>query len=228
MMTKLKFVEVKSVKPLDSSLGIVLSDIESRMPNGHPYRDTDKITWAHETTHGINAKIRNSNLESGAIKNGLYLLNGNGLLVYEPKNLTLRQVASAVPTNLRGNIYKLYMVDQASSWNDRPLYTFDEWSAYQNGTACRNDLNIESRSETVQYMWEMAVYGSYAIMVDPNVDYRRDERIEALTYMLNRSSVLYYASKFTQSADAYLEKIKLETKLVKFWKDCGFEFLKNL
>jgi hypothetical protein len=42
------------------SLGEVLQDIELHMPAGHGYRDSHKVTWAHETTHGINANIRNA------------------------------------------------------------------------------------------------------------------------------------------------------------------------
>ena len=42
-----------------SGHGAVLDDLESRMPAQHPYRDRDRITWAHETTHGLNSYIRN-------------------------------------------------------------------------------------------------------------------------------------------------------------------------
>lgn len=219
----LKFVDVKTIQNnVDRSLGVVLGDIESKMPKGHAYSDSDRITWAHETTHGINANVRNANFTSGKLINAFYVLESKALLLEEPK-LTLRQVAPTIPNDLRGDIYKLYMVDQAASWNNRPLYTFDELSAYQNGTATRTDLKITNREETVSYMWEMSVYASYVIMLDDD-----NERREALTWMLNRTSVLYYSSFKTNKADSYLEKIKAETKLISFWKELGFELLKNI
>lgn len=219
----LKFVDVKKIQhTISPELGEVLGDIESRMPKGHQYRDNDKITWAHETTHGINANVRNANFISGKKINCFYVLNGKALLLEEP-NFTLKQVSPTIPQTLRGDIYNLYMIKQADNWNDRPLYTFDEWVAYQNGTATRNDLKIKDRAETVSHMWEMAVYASYVIMMDND-----DERCEALIWMLNRSSILYYSSATTNKTDTYLEKIKLEEKLINFWKEFGFEFLKNI
>ena len=74
----------------------------------------------------------------------------------------------------------------------------------------------------------MTVYGSYAVMLDNNSDSKKEERIQALFYMLNRTSVLHYSSSSVDSADAYLEKIKMEKELLDFWKECGFEFLKNI
>jgi len=35
----------------------IINDIEQHMPPQHIYRDNDKITWAHETTHGLDAEI---------------------------------------------------------------------------------------------------------------------------------------------------------------------------
>ena len=246
-MAELKFVDVKTLRTVSPSFGTVLGDIESKMPAGHPYSDTDKITWAHETTHGINANVRNSNLVSGKVFNAFYVLEGKALLLEEPK-LKIQDAAPNVPSSLRGDIYKLYMVDQATNaieslvnaccnmcslayandaeatgWNDRPLYLFDEWSAYQNGSAARNDLKIADRAETVAFMWEMAVYSSYMLMLDDN-----EERTTALTWMLNRSSIIYYSSSSTSKADAYLAKIKSENNLIDFWKKSGFEFLQNI
>lgn len=243
----LKFVEVKTLRSVSPTLGKVLGDIESKMPSGHPYSDSDRITWGHETTHGINANVRNANFVSGKVFNAFYVLEGKALLLEEPK-LKIQDAAPNVPSSLRGDIYKLYMVDQATNamesqasdcsnmcqlayadeitatgWNDRPLYLFDEWVSYQNGTAVRNDLAISDRAETVAFMWEMAVYSSYMLMLDNN-----DERKEALKWMLDRSCILYYSSASTGKADAYLEKVKNTKSLIDYWKQCGFEFLENI
>src|SRR5690606_38202965 len=53
-----KFENYPAVRQPESSLGKVLSDIECHMPAGHIYRDSDKITWGHETSHGLASNIR--------------------------------------------------------------------------------------------------------------------------------------------------------------------------
>ena len=52
-----------------------LADIESRMPAGHIDRDSDLVTWAHETTHGINSRCR---VWAGSGMNAFYCLSGGG------------------------------------------------------------------------------------------------------------------------------------------------------
>lgn len=52
-----KFKIINPIKKVNN-LGKVLSDIESHLPNGHLYKDNDKVTWGHESTHGINSKLR--------------------------------------------------------------------------------------------------------------------------------------------------------------------------
>jgi hypothetical protein len=117
--------------------GKVLNDIESHIEDGHSYRDNRLMTWAHETTHGINNNIRNDH--DGF--NGFYVLNDRAILIQEPKVL-LSQVASKIPEDLRGPSYNLYLVQQRWDWNERPLYLFDEWTAYTNGSACGIELNL--------------------------------------------------------------------------------------
>lgn len=223
--SNLPFVDVPVIQNnVPSSLGKILGDIESRMPSGHIYRfPDDKITWGHETTHGLNSRVRNQNVKPGTTPNAFYVLDGKALLLQEPKGFMLSDVARLIPTQLRGKIYKLYMIDQQSGWNDRPLYMWDEWVSYANGAAVRNDLNIVPRSETVTYMWEMAVYGSYVAMM------AKDDLLNACCkFMLDRSAVLWYSSKGTDAADAYVAKIKSTNELVNYWASVGFRFLENV
>lgn len=226
-MEELNFVDVPVIRDnIDKSLGEVLGDIESRMPANHVYRDADRITWAHETTHGLNANIRIANFTSGRRINTFYVLDGKAIILDEP-DFRLTKVASTIPSSLRGDIFDTYMIKQAKTWDDCPLYTFDEWVAYQNGAACRNDLKIEDRAETVRYMFEMAVYASYTLMLDDDPGYGPQRRA-ALKYMLDRSMVLYYSSSNQEETDAYLEKVKAETSLNNFWAQCNFNILKNV
>ncbi len=120
--------------------GSVLYDIESHIPSkyGTTYRDNDRITWGHETTHGINSHLRNYFNKSGKKANGFYVLNGQGVIVSEPK-MSKARVAQHVPSVLRGSRYNLYVAG-SSAWNDRPLYIFDEWVSYNNGAAVGVDM----------------------------------------------------------------------------------------
>lgn len=120
-----------------NNLGIVLSDIESHMPAGHHFVDPDKVTWAHETTHGINNDIRNS---KGRGVNAFYVLKDKAAVIPEPRT-TIRRVAATIPQILRGFSYQLYLVQQAGDWNNEPLYLMDEWTAYANGAECAIELN---------------------------------------------------------------------------------------
>lgn len=122
------------------ALGQVLCDIDSHMPAHHQYRASNKITWAHETTHGINANIRNS--QPGQKVNGFYTLRNRAVVIPEPPT-TIRTVAPTVPHKLRGVSYDLYLVRQAGQWNHAPLYLFDEWTAYTNGSECGRELNAQ-------------------------------------------------------------------------------------
>ena len=224
-LSNLPIVDVPVIQNnVDSSLGSVLGDIESRMPAGHQYRfPDDLVTWAHEATHGLNSNIRNKDIKPGTTPNAFYLLDGKALLLEEPRGLLISQIANRIPTHLRGKIYKLYMIDQQRWWNDRPLYTYDEWVSYANGAATRTDLGIVNRSETVTYMWEMAVYASYATFMA-----KSDFLNQVLKYLLDRTSVLYYSSTGTPAADEYVSKIKSTGELIDYWTSVGFRFLENI
>lgn len=202
--------EYKPVRTADASLGKVLGDIESHMPPGHIYRDSDKVTWGHETTHGINSNLRQK-FRSDKRINGFYCLQDRAAIIEEPKVL-ITQVASEVPPSLRGGVYQLYLVSQASSWNADSLYLLDEFVAYTNGSACRKDLGIKERAETVQFMFEFNVYCTTLAKVikdrDANYD---DKQFKAfLMWNIERSMEIYageegattYWKKFQNHQDA--------------------------
>lgn len=125
---------------LSDRIGNVLADIESHIHTNHRYRyPNNLLTWTHETTHGINANIRDTHKDAYKV-NGFYVLKDRALVIYEPR-LTIRDVSREVPHSLRGPGYDLYLIQQQGGWNDRPLYLFDEWIAYTNGSECGKELN---------------------------------------------------------------------------------------
>jgi len=219
------FINWPKVRSVDSSLGKVLGDIESHMPAGHIYKDNDKITWGHETTHGINSNIRNRNQkwivkhklrffffrgEPYLVKvaervNGFYCLEDRAVVIVEPPT-TIRAAAAKVPQSLRGEVYNLYMVQQAGSWNDTPLYIFDEWVAYTNGSEVRKDLRIQSRAETVTYMMEFNVYAMSLAMVVKEKGGYDDTQLKAFLMWNIERSVRIYNNE--SEATAYLNKLR--------------------
>jgi hypothetical protein len=132
-----------------SNYDSVLVEIESRMPTQHIYRDNDKITHAHETTHGLNSRLRNA---AGANMNAAYFTKTNGMYfcMGEPNGITLTQIASKIPNDMRDSTYQLYLVDQARSWNNQPLYMVDELSAYYNGSLYGIDVRYQNLGVRVQ------------------------------------------------------------------------------
>lgn len=193
-------------KSVDLSLGAILADIESHMPKGHQYRDSDRITWGHETSHGIASQLRQ---KFGM--DGFYCLQDRAVLMQKP-NVTIRQVASMVPASLRGKVYQLYLVQQQQHWNNDPLYIFDEWIAYTNGCEVRTDLGVEEQASTVEFTFEFNVYSiALAKVVQESQPDYDDKQFKALLmWNLERSMDLYrdepgakaYWSKFMENQDA--------------------------
>lgn len=120
--------------------GEVLTDIVQHCPPGWVgiYYDPDPVTRGHETSHGIHAFLRNEHNHTGRRANGFYLLGDRAVIVAEPA-MRKSDVAPYVPPSLRGMRYDLYVTGMGA-WDDTPLYLWDEWVAYTNGTAVGIDL----------------------------------------------------------------------------------------
>lgn len=145
-------------------LGPVVTDIESHLWPGNPYRESDKVGWVHEGTHGIAGLLRNK-----YHRPSFYVLQNRAVLMNEPP-ITLAAVARAVPSSLRGEIYGTYLLGAQRDWNNQPTYVFDEWVAYTNGSDARAQLGIQSRGETVGYAVEMSVYAICVPMAAHSAD----------------------------------------------------------
>lgn len=199
----------------------VINELEERMPVHHQFRAEDVITWAHETTHGLNSIITNRLVaEKKAAIRGYYLGHGSGVMVYTP-GIKLAQVADAVPKALRGNIYDLYLVRQQRYWNDVPSYVFNELVAYTQGTRCRNEAKLVNRSETVSHALEMMAYS--AVYVDLA---KKDARIlEAYSHIMASLSEQWMLAdlpdKTKQYCLRYLSACK-STLVSKVLENAGF------
>lgn len=131
-----EFVSVPKYR--NSEQDSVYGDIISHSKDA-PFGDrAGRGTNAHETTHGINSEIRNSNQKQGKKINGFYVLEGRGVVMEEPK-IKMSNAVKFVPKNLQSYRWNLYMVQQIRQWDNTPTYIFDEWVAYVNGGACHVD-----------------------------------------------------------------------------------------
>jgi hypothetical protein len=207
----------------------VLSDIRCHIDDGGYYNDSDLITAGHETTHGINSFIRNKYYDGTPI-NAFYCLEDRAIILNEPKT-RIETVASQVPRSLRGSVYNLYLVEQASTWGDRSLYLLDEWIGYTNGSEVRKDLQIKSRAETVRYMLEFDVYAIVLakILEEKEKSYNSENFKNFIRWNIERSMKIYNGEN---EAKYFLEKLKLEDdaeSLRLFSRNYfGFEWCKNV
>lgn len=71
--------------------------------------------------------------------NGFYVGGDRAIMLPEP-GIRKSTVAKYIPSGLRGMRFSTYITGQRA-WDDTPLYIFDEWVAYNNGTATGVDLN---------------------------------------------------------------------------------------
>lgn len=129
--------------------GTGLSDIDNHMDysqvpsswNG-TYRSSDKINWAHETTHGIHGVLRNIvGYKNNA--NCFYCLDGYVAIIREPRHITIDTARRYVPSSLHK--FAFDTMSRSSTWPDNPLYVFDEWVSYTNGTFVRVELDCNPK-----------------------------------------------------------------------------------
>ncbi len=203
------------------NLSPIIADIESHLPAGHPYRDSDRITWVHEGTHGINSQLRNL-----YGKPAFYVLRNRAIVLQENPRGTIYQVSKMVPISLRGEIYQLYLIDSQRWWNNEPEYLWDEFCAYTNGAEARRQLHIRDRQETVRYMVESIVYSATVVRAAKSKD-KQTRRF--LMWQIERSMKLYHASGIRS---AYLDRLRRSadaTELRVYMRDYfGLEFTRKV
>lgn len=204
-------------------MGEFLFDIETHLPEkyGNQYTfENDQNTWGHETTHGINAHL---NMLYGNIKeNYCFYVGNNKAAVIKQPDIKITQVANVIPEIHRKSRYKTYMVDQAGSWDDYPLYIFDEWVAYTNGGKVGVELlgkkllrGSGEKTDAVHACLEFNVYAMYVCMAvkkyDPNYDNK--QFLEFVAWNCKNSMEIYYTGSqynyFNWDDDKYLKELQM-------------------
>ena len=181
--------------------GDFLTDVAQHLPSqyGDHYSSNDRITHAHETTHGINSHLSNHLRHDAEPAYGFYVGNNQAILLNGPR-VKLSQVAALIPESLRGSRYQLYCIEQQKYFEDHPLYLFDEWVAYTNGAYAgvelteKNQLDMPRNDALVGPM-EFSIYalGLAAAIEKHDPDYLRENRQFRgfLAHELRRSIGIY-------------------------------------
>ena len=158
----------------------------------------DRAVTAHETTHLINAHLRTKyTLALGRRVNAFYLGRDRFMLLDEP-GVRKSDVIAFVPERLRGDRFALYVENQ-KEWDDTPLYLFDEWVAYVNGSEVALEearkKKPAGRSNELFACVEFAVYATALGMAVEKHDARyfaRNDQFRAfLSWHLQRSMAAY-------------------------------------
>lgn len=204
----------------DASWGGVLTDIVQHLPRsyGDTYYDDDTVTYGHETSHGLHAHIRNTMNDTGTRANGFYVLDDRACLVREPA-MRKSDVAIYIPSSLRWSRFDLYLTG-SRDWDDTPLYVWDEWVAYTNGSAVGVDraaagLWRSGWRGTVDGTIEFTVYamavGMAAETREPGYFDREPNFLAFLVWNARRAMRLFRAGRVVpdfawDEQDAYFER----------------------
>lgn len=145
----------------DSADKTLLGDIITHCRDWKHFADaSSRYTTAHECTHGINNDLR---LGSGDWqgKNGFYLGQDRAIILDEPK-IRKRDVVPFIPESLRSARYNLYVLGQ-SEWDSKPLYLFDEGTAYINGAWAAIELKEQENYVEKHPVTSMALLPGQAV-----------------------------------------------------------------
>lgn len=178
-----------------------LIDVESQMPANHIYRDKDIVTWTHETTHGINSRLRNTYKQKC-----FYVLDNQFAMFREPK-ITKRHVAQFLTFEYHDYQYNTYFNEPY--WQDEPTHLLDEWVAYANGSVVRNQANYRQRDDTIKTLVKFDAYATALLLAvekyDPN--YPDLEKLRwFITWHLARSHQIVQDSGVTPLREQQLFK----------------------
>jgi hypothetical protein len=208
--------------------GDFLTDIARHLPSqyGKKYYSDDRITHAHETTHGINSHLSNHPEEivpgrrgHGPIY-GFYVGHDQAVILTGPR-IKLSEAAAMVPSSLRGARYQLYCIDQQKYFEDYPLYLFDEWVAYINGATAGVELTEKKqlempRNDALVAPLEFSIYAlalTAAIQKhDPDYLRENNQYLEFLAHELRRATRIYRRG---MKLDQFRWEQKLEHNLLR-------------
>lgn len=220
------WVHVPAIRQAAANLGPTLQALESRMPANHHYRSSDWATWSHETTHGLNADIRNRLFSRGHRNHTCAFVPPEWCgLVYNPPSVSLMAVSANVPQSWRGGSFQLYMVDQARKYyTDEPAWILNEWAAYTNGTMTTYETGRDITESEPRQMVEMMGYAWVFAAMSP--DASKDVHGFVGWYSLNTVRTLDMIQSRVPVAQArrHLQTLRTSTDGVRIRAACVARF----
>ncbi len=196
----------------------VYSDVLAHS-KAEPFGDAHgRSTNAHETAHSIHNQLLN---EHTAINkkpfNGFYLLNGQAAVLEEPA-MKLSRIVPEIPQSLRVYRYFTYF-DNQKDWDHRPLYIFDEWSAYViGGKTAIDDLEHGIKIGNSDYVSGCLDFSIYALCTAKAI-----KQHNPVYYNQNKQFKAFVTYQLVQANETFLKGLN--------FKECQSEkqmfFLRN-
>jgi hypothetical protein len=216
--------------------------------NSQPYTQSSfRSTNAHETAHGIHAKLRNDKMRETAFKeniSGFFLGGGRYIYFFEP-NIKLSSVSGYLPESLKGRRHNLYLRDQTRHFNTRPLYILDEYVCYLLGAkVCVDDLennrfNNNHGHDGVAGCFEFSIYSIALVKAiedqDPEYFEREPRFLDFIKYLIAESHNTFnkgirYKQMYSATQNHLFYKLKTADDAQDFRdfliENCGSAFLK--
>lgn len=218
----------------DATLKGILKDLQTHLPPNHrnDYSKYERMTWAHEATHGVQAEIRLWKFGF----NALYVGDGRYVLLPEPKT-TIAAVATTVPKTLHTSRFTHYLITQQAGWNSTPLYLFDEWTAYTNELVCGWEYKHEyknkpGKSDTAYGFLELGVYSAFCMKHAYDNGYKDQNLKKYFRWNFDRGlryhKRLVKMSYFNWDNGAFLKKMKSNKEFTSILEEYyGKDFVKE-
>lgn len=143
----------------------IIKELESHMPPNHVYRDNNLQTWAHETTHGLNAEIA---LRFRMYDKRCYYVFNNQYVILPKCQLSLQGIKYKIPPDILQDTRHLNFYFNNNTW-DNAEYVLEEWNAYIAGSMLCNEMKIAEDHE-ILCMLEFNMYALHVALYENNPD----------------------------------------------------------
>lgn len=150
---KPQFYELKPIRQVEYNYK-VLNELESHMPTNHDYRSDNVVTWAHETTHGLNSHIA---LRFRTYERRCYYVFNNRYVILPPCKLSLQGIKYKIPPEILQDTRHLNFYFDNNTW-DNAEYVLEEWNAYIAGSMMVNESNGNDHE-----ILNMLIFNMYAL-----------------------------------------------------------------
>lgn len=196
--------------------GSLYSEVMNRHATG--YVENSRTTSAHETAHFINSDLRNAWFRQvGNNAAAFYIAPDKGFYTTQP-SFRKNQIAAFVPNSLRFSRFPVYITGQ-TEWDDKPLYIFDEWTAYIIGGQVgiddhKRSLPKSDQIDVVEGAMEFSIYAISTCMAIEKHDpkFWEDKEFRNFVYfLLHRSKDVFNEGKVIfpfKRQDGILENLK--------------------